>query len=104
MKYQELLQAWQKFEGAQGKGLRPSPDGQLPSLKMVWQAIQSHQAAMDRKRDTFRGRAEAKFRQICGGINDHSNILQVFPKDDKYFCLFAGSLITIVTVCVFSVG
>jgi hypothetical protein len=46
------------------------------------------------------GRVKQIFSNLCENFNDHKTLLSVIPTNDKYVCLFTGSLAAIAQVSI----
>jgi hypothetical protein len=70
-----------------------------PSLSSVHNAVQSATLLWRDKRDnTRRGKLKNMLAQVTKSCDNHSDLLSIIPKDDKYVSLIAGSLNSIVKV------
>jgi hypothetical protein len=70
-----------------------------PSLSSVHNAVQSATLLWRDKRDnTRRGKLKNMLAQVTKSCDNHSDLLSIIPKDDKYVSLIAGSLSSIVKV------
>jgi hypothetical protein len=70
-----------------------------PSLSSVHNAVQSATLLWRDKRDnTKRGKLKNMLAQVTKSCDNHSDLLSIIPKDDKYVSLIAGSLNSIVKV------
>jgi hypothetical protein len=73
-----------------------------PSLSSVHNAVQSATLLWRDKRDnTKKGKLKNMIAQVAKSCDNHSDLLSIIPKDDKYVSLIAGSLTSIVKVRIF---
>jgi hypothetical protein len=94
-----LAAAWESFVSKLPKDQREDVRSMPPSLSSVHNAVQSATLLWRDKRDnTKRGKLKNMLAQVTKSCDNHSDLLSIIPKDDKYVSLIAGSLNSIVKV------
>jgi hypothetical protein len=94
-----LAVAWENFVSKLPKDQQEDVRSRPPSLSSVHNAVQSASRLWQDKRDnTKRGKLKNMFARVAKSCDDHSDLLSIIPKDDKYVSLIAGSLSSIVKV------
>lgn len=97
--YDRLQAAWTAVQKDLPKDHRLDLDGVQPDLSKIIDAVQDAATELNRKsKTTTGGKLRSKLRGVCEQIHSHSNVLSVLPKEDKYICLFTGSLSTVMRV------
>lgn len=97
--YNKLMGSFEKLQKKHGTKLKLGKDSALPDLSVILEgATEQQQRLKEKSSSTKVGKAQGKLRSLCRGIRSHSNIAKVLPKDDKYICLFTGSVFTFIEV------
>jgi hypothetical protein len=97
--YKRLEDAWKKFQKVHEKSTKIKVEGNKPDRNVILAAINKQQDALDKHQGTVSGKLRNGFRKVCSKIKSHDNVIKILPKDDRYFAIFVGSLITITEVC-----
>ncbi|RMZ01524.1 hypothetical protein D0864_03433, partial [Hortaea werneckii] len=93
----DLAKAWEKFQRQLPEEHRLPLRGKPPSLSMLFESIEVAQKRWQAARDgTKFGRVKSTFAKVARSMDDHSQILEVFPNNDKYVSLITGSMACIV--------
>ena len=73
----------------------------IPNLRFLFQAVDKASKTWQEDRANKKtGRLKQIFSNLCKNFNDHKTLLSVIPTDDKYVCLFSGSLAAIAQVSI----
>jgi hypothetical protein len=96
------MESFQKLRKKHGTRLNLGKDTTLPDLTVVLEGINEQQQRLNERSSTKVGKAQSKLRSLCQAIRSHSNIAKVLPKDDKYICLFTGSIFAFIEVSTIS--
>lgn len=89
-----LYFAWNQFQNSLPKDQRVRLGyHDRPDIKYLLETVSKASATwqIDREK-TKSGRLKDKFSNLCETCKNHSTLLSVFPKDDKYVTLLTGSL------------
>lgn len=57
-------------------------------------------AKWDAKEETPSGKVKGWLRKLCSGLNSHSTVLQLLPKDSEYVSIIAGAVTLIIKVSI----
>lgn len=96
-----LLQQSQRLHAAWSKFRKNLPEEQQirlgdcdrPDIKFLVATVNKASATWQSDREESKlGKLKSKFRSLCETCNDHSALLAIFPKDEKYVTLLTGSL------------
>ncbi|RMZ33242.1 hypothetical protein D0859_02608 [Hortaea werneckii] len=93
----DLAKAWEKFQRQLPEEHRLPLRGKPPSLYTLFESIEVAQKRWQAARDgTKFGRVKSTFAKVARSMDDHSQILDVLPNNDKYVSLITGSMACIV--------
>ncbi|RMY51206.1 hypothetical protein D0865_06483 [Hortaea werneckii] len=93
----DLAKAWEKFQRQLPEELRLPLRGKPPSLSTLLEAIELAQKSWQAAREgTKFGRVKSMFAKVARSMDDHSQILEVLPDNDKYVSLIVGSMTCII--------
>ncbi|KAJ6178724.1 hypothetical protein N7519_009185 [Penicillium mononematosum] len=95
---QRLHTAWSKFQrNLPEDQLMQLRDHERPDINFLMATVKKASATWqsDREESTL-GKVKSKFRGLCETCHDHSSLLAMIPKDEKYVTLLTGSLSAIV--------
>jgi hypothetical protein len=95
----KLYTAWVKFckQVSEEQGQNISTD--VPSLKQLLSSVQQASDSWEiGKKNSWTGKVKGQFSHLCRSVQEHSALLSVVPKDDKYVCLLTGSISAIAKV------
>ncbi|KAF5592797.1 hypothetical protein FPCIR_5480 [Fusarium pseudocircinatum] len=89
-----LYAAWDKFRRDLPKDQQMQLEGRDgPDIKYLVAAVSKASATWQADREESKlGKLKAKFHRLCETCHDHSSLLAVISKDDKYVTLLTGSL------------
>lgn len=97
--HNKLMASFEKLQQKHGTKLKLGKESTLPDLTVILEgATHQQQQLREKSSSTKVGKAQGKLRSLCKGIRSHSNIARALPKDDKYICLFTGSVFTFIEV------
>lgn len=93
-----LYEAWtlfcKKLPTEQQKGILT----ERPSIKYLYDSVSDAAATWEENRNTGSGKIKKVFTHVCDVLNTHSNLVSIFPTDDKYVRLVTGSISAIARV------
>ncbi|KAI6841807.1 hypothetical protein KC332_g4127 [Hortaea werneckii] len=93
----DLAKAWEKFQRQLPEEHRLPLRGNPPGLSILFESIeQAHKRWQTRRDGTKFGRVKSTFAKVARSMDDHSQILDVLPNNDKYVSLITGSMACIV--------
>ncbi|KAF5558748.1 hypothetical protein FPHYL_7339 [Fusarium phyllophilum] len=89
-----LYAAWDKFRCDLPKNQQMQLEGRdRPDINYLVAAVSKASATWQTDRDESKlGKLNSKFHSLCETCHDHSSLLAIIPKDDKYVTLLTGSL------------
>ncbi|RJE23955.1 hypothetical protein PHISCL_03714 [Aspergillus sclerotialis] len=89
-----LYSAWKKFQDSLPKDQRIQLGSHdRPDVKYLVETVSRASATWQADREkTKSGKLKHKFSNLCETCKNHSTLLSVIPKDDKYVTLLTGSL------------
>ncbi|SCV47898.1 uncharacterized protein FFB14_10082 [Fusarium fujikuroi] len=89
-----LYAAWDKFRRDLPKDQQMQLEGRdRPDINYLVAAVSKASATWQTDRDESKlGKLKSKFHGLCETCHDHSSLLSIIPKDDKYVTLLTGSL------------
>ncbi|KAF5629627.1 uncharacterized protein FTJAE_8508 [Fusarium tjaetaba] len=93
-----LYAAWDKFrcDLPQGQQIQLEPNDR-PEVNYLFATVTKASATWQFDRDESKlGKLKSKFHSICQTCHDHSSLLAIVPRDDKYVTLLTGSISVIV--------
>ncbi|KAF5249411.1 hypothetical protein FANTH_5292 [Fusarium anthophilum] len=93
-----LYAAWDKFRHdlPEDQQMKLEPDDR-PDVNYLFATVNKASETWKLDRDESKlGKLKSKFHSICQTCRDHSSLLAIIPKDDKYVSLLTGSLSAIV--------
>lgn len=94
----KLYEAWTLFckqlPAEQQKGILT----ELPSIEHLYQSVSDASATWEENRSSGTGKIKKTFARVCEVLNTHSNLVSIFPTDDKYVRLVTGSISAIARV------
>ncbi|KAL8649651.1 MAG: hypothetical protein Q9210_004275 [Variospora velana] len=89
----KLYAAWANFRQRLPDDQRQELAGEVPSLQYLFRSVEKASESWQEERDgKTSGRLKQVFARLCNNFKDHSTLLLVLPKEDKYVCLLTGSL------------
>lgn len=95
----DLAKAWEKFQRQLPEEHRLPLRGKPPNLSTLFESIEVAQKRWQAARDgTKFGRVKSTFAKVARSMEDHGQILEVIPNNDKYVSLITGSMACIVKV------
>lgn len=93
-----LYEAWtlfcKKLPVEQQKGILT----ERPSIKYLYESVSDAAATWEENRSSGSGKIKKAFTRVCDVLNTHSNLVSIFPTDDKYVRLVTGSISAIARV------
>ncbi|KAF5262450.1 hypothetical protein FOXYS1_6819 [Fusarium oxysporum] len=89
-----LYAAWDKFRRDLPKDQQMQLDGRdRPDISYLVATVNKASATWQSDREESKlGKLKSKFHSLCETCHDHSSLLAIVPKDDKYVTLLTGSL------------
>ncbi|KAI1034254.1 hypothetical protein LB503_012552 [Fusarium chuoi] len=89
-----LYAAWDKFRRDLPIDQQMQLEGRdRPDINYLVAAVSKASATWQSDRDESKlGKLKSKFQGLCETCHDHSSLLAIIPKDDKYVTLLTGSL------------
>ena len=95
----KLYESWDKFRKALPKDQCQDLDEQPPNIRYLFDSVKAASNTWQQDRSGKKsGRLKKIFTDLCNNCNDHSELFSIIPSDDKYICLFTGSLAAIAQV------
>ncbi|KAI4145955.1 MAG: hypothetical protein LQ341_002229 [Variospora aurantia] len=89
----KLYAAWANFRQRLPDDQRQELAGEVPNLQYLFRSVEKASESWQEERDgKTSGRLKQVFAGLCNNFKDHSTLLSVLPKEDKYVCLLTGSL------------
>ncbi|KAF5552750.1 hypothetical protein FNAPI_6971 [Fusarium napiforme] len=89
-----LYAAWDKFrcDLPKGQQIQLEPNDR-PDVNYLFAIVTKASATWQLDRDESKlGKLKSKFHSICQTCHDHSSLLAIVPRDDKYVTLLTGSI------------
>ncbi|SPJ90367.1 uncharacterized protein FTOL_13248 [Fusarium torulosum] len=89
-----LHAAWSKFRRDLPKDQQVQIEGRdLPDINYLVATVKKASETWQSDREGSKlGKLKSKFHSLCETCQDHSSLLSIIPKDDKYVTLLTGSL------------
>ncbi|KAG5810549.1 hypothetical protein H9Q74_004946 [Fusarium xylarioides] len=89
-----LYAAWDKFRCDLPQDQQMQLEGRdRPEINYLVAVVSKASATWQTDRDESKlGKLKSKFHSLCETCHDHSSLLAIIPKDDKYVTLLTGSL------------
>ena len=95
----DLAKAWEKFQRQLPDEYRLQLRSSPPSLSTLFESLEVAQKRWQAAQDETKfGRVKSTFAKVARSMDDHSQILDVLPNNDKYVSLITGSMACIVKV------
>ncbi|KAI4167237.1 MAG: hypothetical protein LQ343_007373 [Gyalolechia ehrenbergii] len=89
----KLYAAWAKFCNQLPEDQRQDNSDNIPSLNHLFQSVDKASKTWQEKREgKASGRLKHIFARLCNDFKDHSKLVSIVPREDKYVCLLTGSL------------
>lgn len=96
---QRLYSAWEAFCKNLPRDQREVLSQQKPSLRLLHDTIDKAAKTWQEKRDgTKVGKVKKAFTRLSEHFEAHSNLVSMFPTDEKYMSLLTGSLTAMASV------
>lgn len=91
-----LAKAWEKFQKELPKHQQNAMHDRPPSLEVLFDAVRDANTSWKTsRRGTRWGKVKSSFARLSASADDHSQLLEMLPKNDKYMCLITGALTVI---------
>ena len=95
----KLYAAWTEFCKNLPENQRQEMTDEIPSIKYLFKTVdEASKSWNDKSESKTTGKLSKVFRNLCRNFQDHSTLLSMVPKDDKYICLLTGALAAIAQV------
>lgn len=91
---QRLHTAWSKFQRSLPEDQRMQlVDSDRPDINFLMTTVKKASTTWKSDREESKlGKLKSKFQKLCQTCQDHSSLLAILPKDDKYVTLLTGSI------------